>query len=65
MLYISRSWFDEYFRTNVVGYEGPWLCSEECRQAQICAITNIDYADYHYCIENKGADLKTRCVDHR
>jgi Acid sphingomyelin phosphodiesterase C-terminal region len=44
----------------MVGYEGPWLCSEECRQAQICAIANIDYADYHYCIENKGADLKTR-----
>jgi len=31
----NRSWFDAYYRANMVGYGSPWTCSEECRQSQV------------------------------
>lgn len=51
LLQANQTWFDAYFRTNMVGYEGPWLCSQMCRAVQNCAIANVDYNDFSFCVK--------------
>ena len=51
----NQTWFDAYFRTNMVNYEAPWACDEMCRAAQTCAINYVDYSQYAYCVEKAAA----------
>ena len=51
----NSTWFDAYFRTNMVNYEAPWTCDEMCRHAQTCAINFVDYSDYAYCVNKASA----------
>jgi hypothetical protein len=51
----NQTWFDAYFRTNMVNYEGPWLCNAMCRHVQTCAISHVDYSDYAYCVDQAVA----------
>jgi len=52
----NKTWFDAYFRTNMVNFENPWACDAMCRHVHTCAITYIDYSDYTYCVD-KAASL--------
>ena len=51
----NATWFDAYFRTNMVNYEAPWTCDEMCRHVQTCAINFVDYSDYAYCVNKASA----------
>lgn len=51
----NSTWFDAYFRTNMVNYEAPWSCDQMCRHAQTCAINFVDYSDYAYCVNQASA----------
>lgn len=47
----NQTWFDAYFRTNMVNYEAPWVCDAMCRMVQTCAINHVDYSQYAYCVD--------------
>ena len=47
----NQTWFDAYFRTNMVNYEAPWVCNDMCRHVQTCAINHVDYSQYAYCVD--------------
>merc|ERR1712083_410638 len=47
----NQTWFDAYFRTNMVNYEAPWACNDICRHVQTCAINHVDYSQYAYCVD--------------
>lgn len=51
----NSTWFDAYFRTNMVNYEAAWSCDQMCRHAQTCAINFVDYSDYAYCVNQASA----------
>jgi len=51
----NQTWFDAYFRTNMVNYEAPWVCNDMCRHVQTCAINNVDYSQYAYCVDQAMA----------
>jgi len=47
----NQTWFDTYFRHNMVNYEAAWECDLMCRAAQTCAISHVDYSQYAHCVE--------------
>ena len=51
----NQTWFDAYFRTNMVNYEAPWACNDMCRHVQTCAINHVDYSQYAYCVDQAMA----------
>ena len=51
----NQTWFDAYFRTNMVNYEAPWVCNDICRHVQTCAINHVDYSQYAYCVDQAMA----------
>ena len=54
-LQANKTWFDAYFRTNMVNYEAPWACNDMCRHVQTCAINHVDYSQYAYCVDQAMA----------
>ena len=42
--------FDKYYHYNSVS-AGREHCDKDCKTAQICAITKIDFDDYNECLE--------------
>lgn len=52
----NQTWFDAYFRTNMVSFEGPWECNSMCRLVHTCAISNVDYNDYSFCVNQAQGD---------
>ena len=52
----NQTWFDAYFRTNMVSFEGPWECNSMCRIVHTCAISNVDYNDYSFCVNQALGD---------
>ena len=63
-LMTNKSWFDTYFRTNAVNLEDTSKCNNECRRVQTCAISNVDYAEYQFCVERgDGVTVGGRAYD--
>lgn len=52
----NQTWFDAYFRTNMVNYEAPWVCEGMCRAVQTCAINHVDYSQYAYCVDEAASE---------
>ena len=55
----NQTWFDAYFRTNMVNYEAPWACNDMCRHVQTCAINHVDYSQYAYCVDQAMASFRS------
>ena len=45
----ESSYFEKYYLYNSVS-AGREICDEECKTAQICGITKIDFDDYDKCL---------------
>ena len=59
----NKSWFDTYFRANLVNLPSAG-CNGECRKVQTCAISNVDYARYAHCVERgDGVTVEGRAYD--
>ena len=54
-LQANKTWFDAYFRTNMVNFENPWACDAMCRHVHTCAISHVDYSDYAYCVDQAAS----------
>lgn len=49
--------FDRYIEANSVRQFKPKDCNLECRRAQYCAVTELDYGRFHSCVETAAEAL--------